>query len=388
MKYDFNSAPERRGTSSYKWDSAADPEVLPLWVADMDLRTAPAIIEALRRRVDHGIFGYTLVGKDYYDAVTGWFNRRHGWNIDSEWIIYTSGVVPAISAIIKALTKPGDKVLVQTPVYNCFFSSIRNNGCERVESPLVYANNTYTINFADLEQKASDPGVKVMLLCNPHNPAGRVWNREEIEKIGEICIRHSVTVISDEIHCELVMPGYTYTPFGSISEEFRQHSISCVSPSKAFNIAGLQIANIVCADKAKRAKIDRAINDNEVCDVNPFGVIATRAAYNDSEEWLGQLIEYLYGNYKFMEKYCAEHLPEFPLTKLEGTYLVWMNTTFLGIGSEELEDKLLKEEKLWLNAGTMYGSAGEGFMRWNIACPRGRLEKALDRFDRFVHNSK
>ena len=232
--------------------------------------------------------------QSYYDAITGWFARRHGWNIDKDWIIYTSGVVPALSAIIKALTVPGDKVLIQTPVYNCFFSSIRNNGCEIVESPLIYTDNTYSIDFEDLESKASDPKVKAMILCNPHNPAGRVWSRDELIRIGEICIRYDVVVIADEIHCELVMPGYEYTPFASISEEFSRHSVSCVSPSKAFNIAGLQIANIVCADAGRRAKIDRAININEVCDVNPFGVIALQAAYNEGAEWLDQLLEYIH----------------------------------------------------------------------------------------------
>ena len=377
MKYDFDKVISRRGTDSYKWDSAESEHVLPMWVADMDFHTAPAIVDALRLRVEHGIFGYTRVPDSYYDAVTGWFMRRHGWKMNREWIIYTSGVVPAVSAVIKALTVPGDKVLVQTPVYNCFFSSIRNNGCKMVSSPLVFTGNTYTIDYEDLECKAADPKVKVMLLCNPHNPAGRVWKWEELVRIGEICIRHGVTVVSDEIHCELVFPGHRYTPFASISEDFLWHSVTCLSPSKAFNIAGLQIANIVCADADRRAKIERAINDNEVCDVNPFGVIATQAAYNGGEEWLNQLIEYLYGNYLYMREFCREHLPEFPVTILEGTYLVWMDCRKLCISSEELERRLFAEAGLWLNAGTMYGAEGEGFMRWNIACPRTTLTEGL-----------
>lgn len=278
------------------------------------------------------------------------------------------------------MTVPGDKVLVQTPVYNCFFSSIRNNGCETVSSPLVSADNTYSVDFDDLERKAADPKVKVMLLCNPHNPTGRVWQRAELERVGDICIRHGVTVVSDEIHCELVFPGHRYTPFASISEEFLRHSVTCISPSKAFNIAGLQIANIVCADPDRRAKIDRAINDNEVCDVNPFGIIATQSAYNDGEEWLNQLVEYLYANYLYMQEFCREHLPDFPITVLEGTYLVWMDCRKLGISSEELEQRLITDVGLWLNAGTMYGVEGEGFMRWNIACPRERLLGGLERF--------
>lgn len=383
MKYDFDKRISRRGTDSYKWDSAESDHVLPMWVADMDFRTAPAIVDALRRRVEHGIFGYTRVPDSYYEAVTGWFAQRHGWKMDREWIIYTSGVVPAISAVIKALTVPGDKVLVLTPVYNCFFSSIRNNGCETVSSPLVLADNTYTIDYADLERKAADSKVKVLLLCNPHNPVGRVWKREELVRIGEICIRHGVTVVSDEIHCELVFPGHRYTPFASVSEDFLRHSVTCISPSKAFNIAGLQIANIICADADRRIKIDRAINDNEVCDVNPFGVIATQAAYNEGEEWLNQLIEYLHGNYLYMREFCRKHLPEFPIMVLEGTYLVWMDCRKLCISSEELERRLLSEAGLWLNAGTMYGAEGEGFMRWNIACPRERLLDGLNRFEMY-----
>ena len=284
MKYDFDEVISRRHTNSYKWDSAADSDVLPMWVADMDFRTAPAIIDALEQRVRHGIFGYTRVPDEYYDAVIDWFDRKHQWQIERDWMIYTSGVVPAISAVIKALTVPGDKVLVQTPVYNCFFSSIRNNGCEIVHNPLSWDGTTYSIDFDDLERKVSDPGVKVMLLCNPHNPAGRVWTREELLHIGEICFRHEVRIVSDEIHCELVMPGHVYTPFASLSEECLAQSVTCISPSKAFNIAGLQIANIVCADEELLHRIDKAINVNEVCDVNPFGVLATIAAYNEGEE--------------------------------------------------------------------------------------------------------
>ena len=384
MKYNFDELISRRDTNSYKWDSAADTGVLPLWVADMDFRTAPAITEALARRVAHGIFGYTRVPEAYYDAVTGWFARRHGWHFKKEWMIYTSGVVPAISAIIKALAHPGDKVLVQTPVYNCFFSSIRNNGCEAACSPLLLTGDTYQMDFDDLERKAADPAVKLMLLCNPHNPAGRVWTREELTRLGEICLRHGVTVVADEIHCELVFPEYTYTPFASISEEFQRRSVTCVSPSKAFNIAGLQIANIVAADDGMRERIDRAININEVCDVNPFGVEATIAAYNEGEEWLTQLIGYLKGNYEFMKDYCTKHLPDFPTARLEGTYLVWMDCSVLHIPSEELERQLVEQARLWLNAGAMYRSPKEGFMRWNIACPRQRLAEALDRFRSFV----
>lgn len=386
MKYNFDEIIPRRNTNSYKWDSATDADILPMWVADMDFRTAPAIIHALQQRIEHGIFGYTRVPDAYYKAVTGWFEQRHGWKFQKEWIICTSGVVPAVSAIIKALTLPGDKVLVQTPVYNCFFSSIRNNKCEIVSNPLIYRNETFVIDYEDLERKAADPKVKVMLLCNPHNPTGRVWTQDELKLIGEICIRNGVTVVSDEIHCELVFPGYTYTPFASLSEKFLMHSVTCISPSKAFNIAGLQIANIISADAEIRTKIDRSININEVCDVNPFGILATLAAYNESEEWLTQLLDYLLQNYLNMKKFCKEHLPDLPITSLEGTYLVWMDCRTLHKSSKTLEHLLIKEARLWLNAGTIYGTEGEGFMRWNIACPRPLLIKGLKQFRNFVYN--
>ena len=383
MKYDFDKTIDRRATNSYKWDSAPEG-VLPMWVADMDFRTAPAIIDALQKRVAHGIFGYTRVPDAYYDAVTSWFSRRHGWDIDREWIIYTSGVVPAVSAVIKALTVPGDKVIVQTPVYNCFFSSIRNNGCEIVSNPLRRTADTYEMDFDALERCATDPRAKVMLLCNPHNPAGRVWTPDELTRLGNICLRNGVTVVADEIHCELVYQGFKYTPFASLSDAFLHRSVTCVSPSKAFNIAGLQIANIVAFDNDLRSCIDKAININEVCDVNPFGVAATIAAYNEGEEWLNQLVDYLHGNYEAMAEFCRRELPEFPITRLEGTYLVWMDCSSLGMPSDALEHALLDDARLWLNAGTMYGAEGEGYMRWNIACPRSVMLDGLNRFLNFV----
>lgn len=382
MKYDFDEIISRRNSNSYKWDAVMEEGVLPMWVADMDFRTAPAVVEVLRKRMDHGIFGYTKVPPVYYDAIINWFTRRHGWQIDRDWIIYTSGVVPALSAIIKALTVPGDRVLVQTPVYNCFFSSIRNNGCEIVANPLVYTNGTYRIDFDDLARKATDPKVKLLLLCNPHNPVGRVWTRAELMCIGEICLRNDVLVVADEIHCELVYSGHTYIPFASISDDFRNRSVTCTSPSKAFNLAGLQIANIFAADESVRVKIDKAINLNEVCDVNPFGVEALVAAYNDGEEWLEELKCYLSDNYLYMRTFFNKYLPQFPVVKLEGTYLVWVDCSVLNRSSKEIAKILLKAEKLWINEGSMYGEAGEGFIRINIACPRQILIDGLNRLKR------
>lgn len=379
MKYGFDEITPRRNTNSYKWDMAKEDGILPMWVADMDFRTAPVVVEALRRRVEHGIFGYTKVPAAYYEAVTDWFARRHGWQIEKDWIIYTSGVVPALSAVIKALTVPGDCVLVQTPVYNCFFSSIRNNGCEVVDNPLIYANETYRIDFVNLERLAANPKVKLLLLCNPHNPAGRVWTREELTRLGEICFRNDVIVVADEIHCELVFEGHTYTPFASISKAFLMNSVTCTSPSKAFNLAGLQIANIISADEYIRMRIDKAININEVCDVNPFGVEALMAAYNEGEDWLEELKRYLWENYNYLKAYFNEYLSEFPVATLEGTYLVWVDCSALKRHSKEIVEILLREEKLWVNEGSMYGKAGEGFIRINIACPRQVLIDGLDR---------
>ena len=373
--FDFDHAPDRRDTGSYKWDSYPEG-VIPMWVADMDFRTAPAIVEALRSRVDHGVFGYTLVGDDYYDAVTGWFARRHGWTIDSAMIIYTSGVVPAVSAIIKAMTRPGDKVVLQTPAYNCFFSSIRNNGCEASRNELVrQADGSYRIDFDDLEARCADPAAKLLILCNPHNPTGRIWSAEELKRIAGICAANGVFVISDEIHCELTYNGLEYTPFGTLAPEGLRYAV-CVSPSKAFNTAGLQIANIVASDADVRAKIDRAINDNEVCDVNPFGVAGTIAAYGHGEAWLDELRGYLWQNWLTVRDFFAKELPAYGLTPLESTYLVWIDCRHTGIGSDRLSAMLI-EGGVALSPGSIYGD--DGYMRLNIACPRARLEEGLRR---------
>jgi len=379
MKYNFDEIVVRRGSNSYKWDATEEEDVLPLWVADMDFKAAPAIRKALAERVEHGVFGYTKVPDAYYDAIIQWFSRRHGWQIEREWMQYTIGVVPAISCIIKAICMPGDKVLVSTPVYNCFFSSIKNNGCEIVESPLRRKDDlSYEIDFEDFERKCADDKVVAYLLCNPHNPCGRVWTREELARIGEICRKHGVWVISDEIHNEIVMPGHRYTPFASVSDDNRRCSVTCVSPSKSFNLAGLQIANIICSDAALSRRIDRAININEVCDVNPFGVVATIAAYNESEDWIDELNSYIWKNYETLKRILT-----LPITPLQGTYLAWVDCSSicekLSMNSEELEEYLMEKAKVYLNAGTMYGKAGEGFIRINLACPNAVLTEALKR---------
>lgn len=380
MKEWFDNLPDRRNSGSYKWDSTELTDVIPLWVADMDFRTAPVIIDALRRRVDHGVFGYVKVPDRYYDVLIDWMHRRHGFDFTREQVIYTSGVVPAISATIKALSAPEhDGVVVQTPVYNCFFSSIRNNRCRIVENPLLKEDTgngrfTYRIDFDDLESKLSDPRNSLLLLCNPHNPAGRCWSADELRRMGELCKKYSVTVVSDEIHCELVMPGYRFTPFAVASDA---PCVTLNSPSKAFNTAGLQIANIIAPDSSQRARIDRAINDNEVCDVNPFGVAGLIAAYTGGEQWLSELIDYLWNNYGYLCSRLREELPWVSVTELEATYLPWVDVRALGMESEKIEEYLVENHRVWINAGEMYGK--DGFIRINIATSRAMLEEGLNR---------
>ena len=378
--FDFDTVINRRGTNSYKWAIVKEEDVIPLWVADMDFKAAPAILEALKKRVEHGVFGYTLVPDSYYEAIINWFARRHNWQIDRSWIIYTTGVVPAVSCAIKTLTLPGEKVLIQTPDYNCFFSSIKNNGCEVAENELVRRGDSYEVDFEDFERQCADEKTTVFLLCNPHNPAGRVWTKEELERMNDICLTHGVRVISDEIHCELVMPGHRFTPFAAISDACRDNSVVLNSPTKAFNIAGLQIANIICADPAMRRRIDRAVNINEVCDVNPFGVVALQAAYNESEEWLDSLNHYIWGNYLALKEFIAKELPRLEVARLEGTYLAWVDIKATGLTSDEAYEKLMKEGRVYVNSGTMYGRrAGEGYLRINLACPRATLLEGMKR---------
>ena len=401
--FDFDKPVVRQGTNCVKWDepssSLSHPSsLIPLWVADMDFEAAPAIREALRKRMEHGVFGYTIVPDSYYDSIINWYQRRHQWHIEREWIQYTTGVVPAISAVIKALTMPGEKVLILTPVYNCFFSSIRNNGCEVVESKLkVSSNNTtnesdggltllhYEVDWEDFESRCKDEKTTVFLLCNPHNPAGRVWTPEELNRMNDICQRNGVCVISDEIHCELVMPGYKFIPFASINEDCAKNGVICCSPSKSFNTAGLQIANIITQNAEWRRRINRAININEICDVNPFAPVALEAAYNESEGWIDALNIYLHGNYQSLLSFFAGHLPELKVFQLEGTYLVWVDITATGMDSDTLTEKLLKEGDVWVNSGTMYGS--EGYIRINIATQRERLMEGLRRIYQVLHHN-
>lgn len=379
MAYDFDRLITRRGTNAVKWDAAAEEDMLPMWVADMDFRTAPEVINALETRARHGIFGYTQVPSDFYKAIVNWFSRRHNFTMSPQHLLYTTGVVPALSAVVRALTQPGEKVIVQTPVYNCFFSSIRNQDCEIITNPLVRNGNTYTINFDDLEQKVADPQAKLLLLCNPHNPVGRVWQPEELLRIGEICLRHNVVVIADEIHGDLVRPGFRYTPFASVDERFMLNAITCISPSKAFNLAGLQVAAIHTANDDMRQKINKVLNIHEVCEINPFAVEALIAAWNHGDAWLNSLNLYLQDNYDYLKAFFSRYLPAFPVIQLEGTYLAWVDCRTLLRSSAEIAALLKTEEKLWVNEGTIYGEEGEYYIRINFACPRSRLHEGLNK---------
>ena len=379
--YDFSMLVDRRGGDSVKWNHFSTDDIVPLWVADMDFPAAPAIQEALQRRVDHGVFGYAQVDEGYYDAIVSWQRRRHQWDVDRQWILYTTGVVPAVSCVIKALTLPGEKVLVMTPVYNCFFSSIRNQGCDVEECALVRKGDSYIIDWQDFEKKCQEDKVTVFLLCNPHNPVGRVWTREELARMGDICARHHVRVVSDEIHCELMMPGSTFVPFAAVSEQNLSNSVTLCSPSKAFNIAGLQNAYLVCSDDKIRRRIDRVLNIYEVCDVNAFGIVALKAAYNDSEQWLDDLCQYIWDNYQWVRQFLGERMPNVTVCRLEGTYLAWLDIRQLGIGSEEATRRLLHEGKVFVSSGTLYGQRdGDGYLRVNLACPRQTLEEGMRRF--------
>lgn len=387
MNFNFDEIISRRNSNSYKWDAATAEDVIPMWVADMDFKTAPPIIEALSKRVEHGIFGYAKVPDSYYKAVIHWFKTRHNFAVEQDWILYTTGVVPAISAIILALTKPGNKIVIQEPVYNCFFSSIRNNGCEAVSNDLIYANGKYSIDFEDLDRKTADPEVKLMLLCNPHNPAGRAWTKDELEKIGQICFKNNVLVVSDEIHCDLVHKNHQHIPFASLGQEFLENSITCTAPSKTFNLAGLQVANIFVHNPEFKKRIDKAININEVCDINPFAIEGLLAAYTNptSAQWLDALKEYLWENYLLVKDFFTANFPQYPILPLEATYLVWIDSTKTGMTSEELVKSMLENEKVWLNEGTVYGAKGEGFIRLNIACPKATLQEGLARMKKALN---
>lgn len=383
MKYNFDEEIIRRDSGSIKWDLDKD-EVIPLWVADMDFKIAEPILNALNKRLEHGVFGYPIIEDRYYEAEINWWKKRHSFSIKKDWIIPTIGVIPALSAIVKALTTEGDKVIINSPVYNYFNTSITNNKCEVVLNEFIYENNQYRVDFNDFEEKASDEKVKLFILCNPHNPSGKVWSHEELKKLGEICLKHNVIIISDEIHRDLIFKNYKYTPMVSINDELLANTVTCTAPSKTFNIAALKIANIICSNEGLRKKIDRALNINETTLPNIFGIEALIAAYNEGEQWLLEVLEYLEANKNYLINFINDNLPQLKVMNPEGTYLVWINCSSLNISTKEFSKRLLNEKKLRLSYGGVYGNSGKNFIRINIACRRSILEEGLQRIKSYV----
>ena len=377
MPYDFDKPVNRRDTHSMKWD--VKEHELPMWVADMDFQTAPEIQAAIQERAAHGVFGYSVVPEEWYQAYMGWWERRHGFSMEKEWLVFCTGVVPAISSMVRKLTTPGENVLVQTPVYNIFFNSIVNNGRNIVESPLRYDENVYQMDFEDLERKLSNPQTTLMILCNPHNPVGKIWSREELGQVGELCRKYHVTVISDEIHCDLTSPGKEYIPFASVSENCRNHSITCIAPTKAFNLAGLQTAAVVVPNPNLRHKVWRGLNTDEVAEPNSFAVEAAVAAFTKGEAWLDTLRVYIQENKNYVENFMKKELPQIRPVPSEATYLLWLDCREMQGCATEFTQYLREHKGLYLSEGRQYGESGKFFIRMNIACPRSRLEDGIKR---------
>ena len=377
MPYNFDEPVNRRNTHSLKWD--VKEQELPMWVADMDFQTAPEIQEAIRERAAHGVFGYSIVPEEWYQAYMGWWERRHHFSMEKEWLVFCTGVVPAISSMVRKLTTAGENVLVQTPVYNIFFNSIVNNGRNIVESPLRYDGNTYQMDFEDLERKLSDPQTTLMILCNPHNPVGRIWSREELEQVGKLCRKYHVTVISDEIHCDLTSPGQEYIPFASVSENCKNTSITCMAPTKAFNLAGLQTAAVAVPNPNLRHKVWRGLNTDEVAEPNSFAVEAAVAAFTKGEAWLDELREYIQENKNFAEDFLKKEGPQMKQVPSQATYLLWLDCREMLGCAAEFTQYLREHTGLYLSEGQQYGESGCSFIRMNIACPRSRLEDGMKR---------
>ena len=378
MQFDFDSVYDRRGSGSLKWDLPKDEGVIPLWVADMDFKTAPCVTKALKDRVEHGIFGYEMVPEAWYEAIASWLLKRCDLRIDKDWLIPVPGAVPALSAALKAITLPGDQVITFTPAYNCFFSSIRNTGCELSPSHLLWQNGSWKIDFKDLKEKASQERARAILLCNPHNPTGRLWTGDELEQIASIACDYDLYVISDEIHSDIRPQGSAFTSLATIDESFRLKSVILNAPSKAFNLAGCQNAYMLIKDPDLRERCDRAVNINEVCDVNPFGVAATIAAYNEGSEWLDAMNAYIRENLNIASGIIKKELSKAAFSIPDAGYLLWLDLKAYGKSSEKLFETMLKH-KVMLNRGTDYGPAEDGFMRLNTACPRALLEEGLSR---------
>ena len=394
--FDFDQVIDRTKSNSAKWDKKVlekgfgDPDLLPLWVADMDFKAPQPIIEKLVQTAEYGIYGYSILPPSFFESVLSWFKRRYGWDIDKKWLSQTPGVIPALDVAVNAFCNSGDKVIVQNPVYYPFYPVIENNGCRILLNPLKFSNNHYTMDFKDLEKKVKDPRAKMIILCNPHNPIGRVWTKEELKQLGEICIKNEILIVSDDVHCDLIFPGYKYTSFATITDEFAQNSITCTSTSKTFNLAGLKISNIVIPNQKIRQTFKNTQANFGVGGPNLFAVAAMETAYRHEicENWLDALLQYLKGNLNFLKVFIKEKLPQIKVIEPEGTYLVWLDFRELGLEPKELEKFMRGKAKVALDEGYIFGQGGEGFERINIACPKSILEKALNRITEAIINMK
>lgn len=392
MPVDFDTVPNRRGTNCFKYDFAREmgmPEdVLPLWVADMDFPTAPAVLERLHALAEHGIFGYTGVKDAYFSAVHNWYAQRFGWETQRSWLVTTPGVVFAIAIAIRAFTQKGDAILIQQPVYYPFANKVTENDRQLVVNPLVLKNGRYEMDFADMERKIVDYHVKMLLLCSPHNPVGRVWTKEELLRVGEICQKHGVLVVSDEIHADFTYAGHTHRVFASVKSEFADFTITCTAPSKTFNLAGLQNSNIFIPNRQLRHAYKKELSACGCGGTNCMGMAACQAAYEAGADWLEQLKQYLAGNLAYIRQFLREKLPDIALIEPEGTYLVWLDLRKLGLTEQQQRQLIVQDAKLWLDTGTLFGQGGEGFERINIACPRTTIKQAMQRLERAVHKTR
>jgi len=383
MTYQFDEQFERKGTLSLKWDLAeslfGDPDVLPLWVADMDFRCPPAIIETVKQRAELGMYGYTIRTHEYLDAITSWFSRRHHWQIQPEWLTDTPGVVPALGIAIQVLSKPGDQVILQSPVYNPFYDVIRKNGRQVAQNPLLLRNGRYEMDYEHLESLMRD-GAKLLLLCSPHNPGGRVWDREELERLGRLCEQYDVRIISDEIHCDLILADKKHIPFATLSETIAERTVTCLAPSKTFNMPGLNSSFTCISNPEMKRLFDEQVQTLAVGGVSFFGPPATIAAYNESEDWLEALLNYVRGNMGYAISFIKDQMPLLNPIVSEGTYLLWVDCRKLGLNTDALKQLMYQEAKIAFNEGSLYGEQGTGFLRINLACPRPLLSKALDQF--------
>lgn len=396
MKYDFDQICSRKGTNCSKWDRLqtmfGSDEIIPMWVADMDFPAARPIIEALQNRAAHEFYGYTEPGNSLIEAVVERMDKKFGWRIKPEWVVFTPGVIPALNVTIRALTHPGDEIILQEPVYYPFFSTVKQNGCQILTNELILSNGRYEMNFDDLEKKfqsrigmRNTPSrARALLLCNPHNPVGRLWNREELTRLGKIVIGSGATVISDEIHCEIVFQGNRHTPFAAISEEFEQNCIVCMAPSKTFNLAGLHASSIIIPNKKLREKFSEARVG--VSSPNLFGFVAMEAAYRYGDEWLEQVLDYLQDNLEFTIEYFEKKIPRIKVIRPQATYLLWLDCRALGMDDVILRSFMREKARVGLDDGFLFGAGGSGFQRMNIACPRGILQEALGRIENAVRS--